>query len=79
MFNTGTVVGVSANIYGNGFPPKFVPSFSWGGSEGFKTYRIEEAIEVAQRVYERRKMDFNATEQRILKHLFDFTTKYRAW
>ena len=79
MFNTGTVVGVSANIYGNGFPPKFVPSFSWGGSEGFKTYRIEEAIEVAQRVYERRKMDFNATEQKILKHLFDFTTKYRAW
>ena len=79
MFNTGTVVGVSANIYGNGFPPKFVPSFSWGGSEGFKTYRIEEAIEVAQRVYERRKMDFNASEQKILKHLFDFTTKYRAW
>lgn len=79
MFNTGTVVGVSANIYGNGFPPKFVPSFSWGGSEGFKTYRIEEAIEVAQRVYERRKMDFNTTEQKILKHLFDFTTKYRAW
>lgn len=79
MFNTGTVVGVSANIYGNGFPPKFVPSFSWGGSEGFKTYRIEEAIEVAQRVYERRKKDFNATEQKILKHLFDFTTKYRAW
>ena len=79
MFNTGTVVGVSANIYGNGFPPKFVPSFSWGGSEGFKTYRIEEAVEVAQRVYERRKMEFNAAEQKILKHLFDFTTKYRAW
>lgn len=64
MFNTGTVVGVSANIYGNGFPPKFVPSFSWGGSEGFKTYRIEEAVEVAQRVYERRKMEFNAAEQK---------------
>lgn len=29
MFNTGTVVGVSANIFGSGFPRNFVPSFSW--------------------------------------------------
>jgi len=79
MFNTGTVVGVSANIYGNGFPPKFVPSFAWGGSEGFKTYRIEEAQEVAQRVYERRKLEFNVIEQKILKYLFEYTTKYRSW
>ena len=79
MFNTGTVVGVSANIFGTGFPPKFIPSFSWGGSEGFKTFRIEEAIEVGQRVYERRGKTFNETEQKIMKHLFDVTTKYRAW
>jgi UDP-N-acetylglucosamine diphosphorylase/glucosamine-1-phosphate N-acetyltransferase len=79
MFNTGTVVGVSANIFGNGFPPKFVPSFAWGGSEGFSTYRIEDALEVAQRVYERRKVAFDATEQNILRALFELTTKYRAW
>lgn len=79
MFNTGTVVGVSANIFGNGFPPKFVPSFAWGGSEGFTTYRIEDALEVAQRVYERRHVDFNITEQDILRNLFDYTTKFRAW
>jgi UDP-N-acetylglucosamine diphosphorylase/glucosamine-1-phosphate N-acetyltransferase len=79
MFNTGTVVGVSANIFGNGFPPKFVPSFAWGGSEGFTTYRIEDALEVAQRVYERRHLDFDATEQKLLRSLFDITTKYRAW
>jgi UDP-N-acetylglucosamine diphosphorylase/glucosamine-1-phosphate N-acetyltransferase len=79
MFNTGTVVGVSTNIFGHGFPPKLVPSFSWGGSEGFDTYRIEEAIEVAQRVYERRGKTFENTEKNILKHLFDYTTVHRAW
>ncbi len=79
MFNTGTVVGVSANIFGNGFPPKFVPSFAWGGSEGFITYRLEDALEVAQRVYERRKLDFNSIEKDLLRNLFDITTKYRAW
>ncbi len=79
MFNTGTVVGVSANIFGNGFPPKFVPSFAWGGSEGFITYRLEDALEVAQRVYERREVDFNEVEKNILRKLFDNTTQYRAW
>ncbi len=79
MFNTGTVVGVSANIFGNGFPPKFVPSFSWGGSEGFTSYRLEDAVEVASRVYERRHLEFGKKEKDLLKYLFEDTTKYRAW
>ena len=79
MFNTGTVVGVSANVFGTGFPPKFIPSFSWGGSEGFTTFRVEEAIGVAQRVFERRNLQFDQTEQQVFKHLFDHTTKYRSW
>ncbi|MBK7429855.1 MAG: GlmU family protein [Bacteroidetes bacterium] len=79
MFNTGTVVGVSANIFGNGFPPKFVPSFSWGGSEGFTSYRLEDASEVASRVYERRHLEFGKKEKDLLKYLFEESTKYRAW
>jgi UDP-N-acetylglucosamine diphosphorylase/glucosamine-1-phosphate N-acetyltransferase len=79
MFNTGTMVGVSANIFGTGFPPKYIPSFSWGGSDGFKTYRLDEAVEVASRVYERRGMDLDEGEQKILKYLFDATTKFRSW
>jgi UDP-N-acetylglucosamine diphosphorylase/glucosamine-1-phosphate N-acetyltransferase len=79
MFNTGTVVGVSANIFGHGFPPKFIPSFSWGGSEGFDTYRLEEAAEVAKKVFERRNKVFDEKEKNILKHLFDYTTVHRAW
>jgi UDP-N-acetylglucosamine diphosphorylase/glucosamine-1-phosphate N-acetyltransferase len=79
MFNTGTVVGVSSNIFGHGFPPKLVPSFSWGGSEGFDTYRVEEAIVVAKKVFERRRKTFDETEQNILKYLFEYTTVHRAW
>ncbi len=48
MFNTGTVVGVSSNIFGSGFPRNFVPSFSWGGSKGFVTYKTNKAFEVAE-------------------------------
>jgi hypothetical protein len=47
MFNTGTVVGVSANVFGGGFPRTFVPSYSWGGASGFIDYRIDKALEVA--------------------------------
>ncbi|MFM9051439.1 MAG: GlmU family protein [Bacteroidota bacterium] len=79
MFNTGTVVGVSANIFGTGFPHKFIPSFSWGGSEGFNSYRVEEAMETASRVFERRKLKFDEHEQAIFRHLFEITTKYRSW
>ncbi|HEX8546489.1 MAG TPA: GlmU family protein [Cytophagaceae bacterium] len=71
MFNTGTVVGVAANIFGSGFPPKHIPSFSWGGAEGFTTFRLEKAFEVAQRVMERRKIKFTEIEKNILEEIFD--------
>jgi len=77
MFNTGTVVGVSANIYGGNFPPKFVPSFSWGGADGFVTYDIGKALETAERVYERRHKEFNKTEKDIFKEVFSLTSKHR--
>jgi UDP-N-acetylglucosamine diphosphorylase/glucosamine-1-phosphate N-acetyltransferase len=77
MFNTGTVVGVNANIFGSGFPRNFVPSFSWGGAHGFTTYSLTRAFEVASMVMERRGVDFNETEQKILKEVFKMTEKYR--
>ena len=69
MFNTGTVVGVSANIFGAGFPDKHIPSFSWGGAEGLVDFKLEKAIELAQRVYERRKLIFDDVEQGIFHYL----------
>ena len=77
MFNTGTVVGVNANIFGSGFPRNFIPSFSWGGAAGFSTYKLTDAFEVAKRVYERRGIEFGETDKRILSKVFELTEKYR--
>jgi UDP-N-acetylglucosamine diphosphorylase/glucosamine-1-phosphate N-acetyltransferase len=77
MFNTGTVVGVSANIFGSGFPRNFVSSFSWGGSKGFVTYKTEKAFEVAEVVMARRKEEFTQKDKTILEHIFEETKQYR--
>src|SRR6478609_6772187 len=77
MFNTGTVVGVSANIFGSGFPRNFVPSFSWGGASGFTTYITKKAFETARIVMSRRHVEFDEKEARILEHIFEETKKYR--
>ncbi|MFP4845728.1 GlmU family protein [Winogradskyella sp. PE311] len=77
MFNTGTVVGVSANIFGSGFPRNFVPSFSWGGHKGFVTYKTNKAFEVAEVVMARRKEEFTDKDKAILEHIFEETKQYR--
>lgn len=77
MFNTGTVVGVSANIFGSGFPRNFVPSFSWGGSSGFTTYLTKKAFEVAKVVMARRQVAFTKQDEAILEHVFEATKQYR--
>ena len=78
MFNTGTVIGVSANIFGSGFPRNFVPSFSWGGAAGFTTYQIKKVFEVAKVVMERRGIELTETDKKILLHVFDETSKNRT-
>jgi len=79
MFNTGTVVGVSANIYGAGFPQNFIPSFAWGGADGFTTYKLDKAMETADRVYERRNLPFDKKEKDIMTKVFEATEKYRQF
>ncbi len=77
MFNTGTVVGVSTNIFGAGFPRNFVPSFSWGGASGFTTYLTKKAFETAKIVMARRNVEFSEEDAEILEHVFEITKKYR--
>ena len=77
MFNTGTVVGVSTNIFGAGFPRNFVPSFSWGGASGFSTYLTNKAFETAKIVMARRNVEFLEEDAKILEHVFEITKKYR--
>jgi len=77
MFNTGTVVGVNANIFGSGFPRNFIPSYSWGGSSGFTTYLTDKAFEVAEVVMKRREVNFTAQDKAILEFVFEMTKRYR--
>ena len=77
MFNTGTVVGVSANIFGAGFPRNFIPSFSWGGPQGQSTYQTTKVFEVAEKVMERRNLVFNDKERAILTKVFELSEDYR--
>ncbi|UII79133.1 GlmU family protein [Flagellimonas sp. CMM7] len=79
MFNTGTVIGVNANIYVPGFPRNFVPSFSWGGASGFSTYMPKKAFEAAAVMMERRGVEFDDKEARILEHVFELTKKWRNY
>ncbi|MEJ2903293.1 GlmU family protein [Pedobacter panaciterrae] len=77
MFNTGTVAGVSANIFGPGFPRNFIPDFAWGGAQGFDVYSLNKMFETATKVYERRNLEFNKIEQDILTQVFEDTKTYR--
>ncbi|MEZ5038995.1 MAG: GlmU family protein [Saprospiraceae bacterium] len=79
MLNTGTVVGVSSNIFGSDFPRNFIPSFSWGGFKGFQTYRPEKAFEMMERVMARREKDFGVEDRIIMLRIFEDTHKFRKW
>jgi UDP-N-acetylglucosamine diphosphorylase/glucosamine-1-phosphate N-acetyltransferase len=73
VFNTGTVVGLASNVFGAGFPPKYVPSFAWGGADLMTTYDLERALQVAKRVMARRKTVMLPEEEAVYRHVFEAT------
>ncbi|HEX3009132.1 MAG TPA: glucose-1-phosphate thymidylyltransferase, partial [Bacteroidales bacterium] len=79
MFNTGTVVGVSSNIFGDGFPRNFIPSFSWGGASGFMVYKPENAFKTASLVYDRRGLSLSESEKKILMKVYEMDERYRRF
>lgn len=79
MFNTGTVVGVGANIFGSGYPRNFIPSFAWGGAHGYQTFSFEKMIETAEVVVQRRGKSITPEEIIILRHIFEESASYRNW
>ena len=79
MFNTGTVVGVSANVFGSGFPRNFIPSFTWGGVNTVETYTYKKACDTAERVLERRNLSLSQEDRSIMKYIYDFSSRYRSW
>lgn len=79
MFNTGTVAGVSANIFGSGFPRNFIPDFAWGGAQGFEVYGLNKMLATAQLVLERRDVVLDKIEVDILTEVFELTQAYRRF
>lgn len=70
-------MGVSANVFGSGFPRNFIPSFSWGGHSGFSTYLTSKAFEVAKVVMQRRGEEFTEHDTAILTEVFELSEAYR--
>jgi UDP-N-acetylglucosamine diphosphorylase/glucosamine-1-phosphate N-acetyltransferase len=79
MFNTGTVVGVSSNIFGDGYPRNFVPSYAWGGAAGFTTFQLEKSYETASKAMARRNQTLSEADKNILRHIFEKSAGERAW
>lgn len=77
MFNTGTVVGFSCNVFGAGFPPKYIASFGWGGADSVKTYKLTKAAETASKVFERRNKNFNSVDRELFENIFNLTLEDR--
>jgi len=77
MFNTGTVVGVSSNIFGGDYQPKFFPSFKWGGQK-YVDYRFDKAVEVAKAVFKRRQIEFDTIEQNLFKKVYNLVKEKEA-
>ena len=79
MFNTGTVIGVSANVFGTGYPRNFIPSFAWGGPSAWQTFNLDKAIDLATLVMERRGISFSESDRAILGHIYQISAPYRTW
>jgi len=77
MFNTGTVVGVGANVFGGGYPSNFIPDFSWGCTKDTEVYKLNKMFETTEKVFERRNIELNQIEKDILAKIFELTEIYR--
>jgi len=73
--NTGTTIGVCSTVFGSGFPPSYIPSFSWGGGESLVRHKFEKAIETARKVWARKNINQTEEDEKILKTIFERSTK----
>ncbi len=77
MFNTGTVVGVSANVFGAGFPRNYIANFTWGGAQGTQKYMINKALQTAEIVMQRRQIELSEIDKAILEHIYNDTIEWQ--
>jgi hypothetical protein len=79
MLNSGTVIGVGANVFGAGYPRAFVPSYAIGGAHGYQTFSLEKAFATAERMMARRRITFTPEDRLIMMRIFEDTAKFRRW
>ncbi|RBQ09121.1 putative sugar nucleotidyl transferase [Pedobacter miscanthi] len=79
MFNTGTVVGVSANVFGGGLPPNHIPDFSWGGGNSFEAYKLDKMLETTEKVFARKNLPLGEVDKNIIAKIFELTESYRRF
>jgi UDP-N-acetylglucosamine diphosphorylase/glucosamine-1-phosphate N-acetyltransferase len=79
MFNTGTVVGYGANVFGDGFPRQYIPEFAWGGAAGFSTFQLDKFFQTASAVVHRRGYEFTVQDQSIARCIFNESMPSRSW
>lgn len=78
-FNTGTICGVMCNVFGYGFPPKFIPSFTWGCINEMTTFDIDKSIEIARIVTARRNIEFTESDEKLLRQVFELSKEERKY
>lgn len=74
MLNTGTLCGVCCNLFSDGYPPKFVPSFSWVSGHNIVPYHFEKAVDAMERMMERRSVELTPAYRNMMKALFESTS-----
>lgn len=79
MFNTGTVVGYGANVFGDGFPRQYIPEFAWGGASGFTTFQLDKFFQTAHAVMNRRDLNFSEADRQITEVIFTESASSRSW
>lgn len=66
MFNTATVVGIGANVYGADYPPKYIESFMWGGAAGLKAGDLQGTLSTARFAMSRREVELSSEEAELI-------------
>jgi UDP-N-acetylglucosamine diphosphorylase/glucosamine-1-phosphate N-acetyltransferase len=77
MLATGSNLGVGCSVFGGGVAPKYIPSFSWGGAEGWQEYELEKCLKTVHATLARRNARLRPQSETVLRDVFRETRDER--
>ncbi|HSZ73061.1 MAG TPA: putative sugar nucleotidyl transferase [Cytophagaceae bacterium] len=77
-FNTGTVLGIGVNVFDTGFPPKYIPSYSWGSPQTLQPFRKAEWFEMVLQTRKLKHQPLSSEERSLLETVWDYYNLYHA-